>query len=312
MRIFENANFPFYANRRIGLIVSSVLMLVAVVSLIYPGLEAGIDFRGGTEFVVETAEPVSPTQARSALAPVLGAGTEAKTFGGPNALLVRTTEGGEIEDVQRALVETLEASFPGSAPTVQRVDSVGPRFAEDLQRGALFAVLGGLLVIFLYVFIRFDWRFSVGAVLCLAHDVLIVLGLFALLHEVSPVSMQIDQTIIAALLTIVGYSINDTVVVYDRIREFTALFKTKPFAEIVDRGINSTLSRTVITSGTTLLTVFVLFLFGGEVLRGFALALLVGIGIGTYSSIFVAAPIVVMMRERFPVKRQTKFVAARA
>lgn len=312
MRIFENANYNFHGLRRVSVIVSGALMLIAAVSLIYPGLEAGIDFRGGTEFVVDTDTAVPPNQARTVLSGVFGAGTEAKTYGSPTTLLVRTTAGGEIDEVQAQLVQTLGAQFAGSNPTVQRVDSVGPRFAEDLQRGALAAVFGSLLVIFLYVFIRFDWRFSVGAVLCLAHDVLIVLGLFALFEPITPFSLQIDQAIIAALLTIVGYSINDTVVVYDRIREFTALFKTQPFEETVNRAINSTLSRTLITSGTTLLTVLVLFLFGGEVLRGFAFALLVGIGVGTYSSIFVASPLVVILRERFPARRRTAVVAARA
>lgn len=300
MRIFQDTHFQFWDKRRLGFITSAALILIAVVSLIYPGLETGIDFRGGTEFVIETAEPVPPTEVRGAFAGTPYEGAEVKEYGNASTLLIRVAEGGEIETVQAEIVNTVESSFAGSSPDVLQINSVGPRFAEDLQRGALLAVLGSLLVILLYIVIRFDWRYSVGAVVTLAHDVLIVLGLFALFHNVTPFSLQIDQTIIAALLTIVGYSINDTVVVYDRIREYAAIFKTKPFSEVVDLGINSTLSRTVLTSATTLITVLILFLFGGEALRGFSLALLVGIALGTYSSIFVSSPIVVMLRERFP------------
>jgi preprotein translocase SecF subunit len=153
-------------------------------------------------------------------------------------------------------------------------------------------------VIFVYILIRFEWRYSLGAVAALFHDVLITLGLFSLLHGVLPFSLQIDQTIIAAFLTIVGYSLNDTVVIFDRIREYTKRFKTESFDYVVNVSVNRTLSRTIVTSGTTLLVVLTLFIFGGEVLRGFAFALIVGILIGTYSSIFVAAPVVVELRTR--------------
>ena len=300
MRIFENADFDFLKLRKVGYIISGTLIAIALVSLITPGLEAGIDFRGGTEFVVRTANAVDPVQARGPLDEAFGAGTEVKLYGSSNDILVRTTAGGDADQLQSTLVQTLESSFPGADPDIQRIDSVGPRFADDLQRGAFFAIIGSLFVILLYIFFRFDWRYAVGAVACLAHDVLIVLGLFALFHTIMPFSLQIDQTIIAALLTIVGYSINDTVVVFDRIREFGQLFKTAPFGEVVNKGINSTLSRTMLTSGTTMIVVLVLFLLGGEVLRGFAFALLVGIAIGTYSSIFVASPVMLWLRSKYP------------
>ena len=179
-----------------------------------------------------------------------------------------------------------------------KTDVVGPRFAEDLKRGSLYAVLGSLLVIFLYVMLRFEWRFGLGAVAALFHDVLITLGIFSLLQGLLPFSLQIDQAIIAAFLTIVGYSLNDTVVIFDRIREYTNLFKTEPYKIVVNRSVNTTLSRTVITSGTTLLVVTTLFIFGGEVLRGFTFALIIGVIIGTYSSVFVATPVVVELYSR--------------
>jgi preprotein translocase SecF subunit len=158
------------------------------------------------------------------------------------------------------------------------------------------AVLFSLLVIFLYILVRFEWRFGIGAVAALVHDVTITLGVFSLARYVAPFSLDIDQSIIAAFLTIVGYSLNDTVVVFDRIREYLSIFKSEQYDRVINKSINSTLSRTIITSVTTLFVVGVLFVAGGEVLRGFAFALIVGILIGTYSSVFVAAPVVVELR----------------
>ena len=298
MRMFENANIQFIANRRKAYVISAILIVVSIGSLMTRGLELGIDFKGGMEFVVETSEALSAVSVRTQLTPVLGMEPEVKTFQDANQLLVRTAAEGEIEGVEAAIVRTVTAAFPGSNPTIVKTDIVGPRFADDLKQGALYSVLGSLLVIFIYVLIRFEWRFGMGAVVALFHDVLITLGAFSLLQGTVPFSLQIDQTIIAAFLTIVGYSINDTVVVFDRIREYSNLFKTETYSKLVNRSINNTLSRTIITSGTTLLVVTVLFIFGGEVLRGFAFALLLGIGIGTYSSIFVASPVVVELRAR--------------
>ena len=299
MRIFENPTFDFLSHNRDSYLISGVLLTVAIVSLFYPGLEAGIDFTGGTEFIVESDQPIAPVEARRALADDFGVGVEAKEFGDPRTILVRTGTGGDPDQLEQTLVATLSAQFAGANPEIIGTSSVGPRIASDLAEKAVFLVLGALFVILLYIFVRFDWRFAVAAVLTLAHDVTIVLGLFALFHNVTPFSLQIDQVMIAALLTIVGYSINDTVVVFDRIREYTTLFKTERFDIVANRAINTTLSRTVLTSGTTLLTVLVLFLIGGEVLKGFSLALLVGIGVGTYSSIFVASPIVVALRDKY-------------
>ncbi|MEM6287456.1 MAG: protein translocase subunit SecF [Bacteroidota bacterium] len=310
MRILENPTFDFLSHNRDSYLISGILLTVAIFSLFYPGLEAGIDFTGGTEFIVDTDVAIPPTEARQVLQPVLGEGVEAKEFGAPTTLLVRSAAGGDAEALQAGLEETLGAQFAGSNPDIVGTSSVGPRIASDLAEKSVWLVLSALFVILLYIFIRFDWRYAVAAVITLAHDVTIVLGLFALFHNVTPFSLQIDQAIIAALLTIVGYSINDTVVVFDRIREYVQLFKTEPFAEVANRAINTTLSRTILTSGTTLIAVFVLFLIGGEVLKGFSLALLVGIAIGTYSSIFVASPVVVALRKKYAPARRV--VAARA
>ncbi len=302
MRIFENANWSFVANRNKAYVFSGVLIVLSLFALVVHGLEMGIDFQGGMEFVVETDQPLNATEVRGLLAGALGQDPEVKSYG-PNALLIRTTAEGDITEVENRITNAMSASFGAASPTLVKTDVVGPRFAEDLKQGALYAVFGSLLVIFVYILIRFEWRFGLGAVAALLHDVTITLGVFAGLHGFLPFSLQLDQTIIAAFLTIVGYSLNDTVVVFDRIREYTNLFKTEPYESVVNRSINNTLSRTIITSGTTLLVVAVLFIFGGEVLRGFAFALMFGIGIGTYSSIFVAAPILVELRKRGTIRR---------
>jgi preprotein translocase SecF subunit len=299
MRIFENANYRFVESRKIGYIISGVLLLLSMGSLLVNGLELGIDFRGGMEFVVEMDEPHSATEMRSVLGAALGQEPEVKTFGTDGrALLIRAATTEEMRTVQEQIIAAIQAEFATSNPRMIKTDVVGPRFAQDLQRGAIYSILGSLLVIFVYILIRFEWRFSVGAVAALFHDVLIVLGMFSLLRFVMPFSLQIDQTIIAAFLTLVGYGLNDTVVVFDRIREYTGLFKSEKYENVVNRSINNTLSRTIITSGTTLLVVVILFIFGGEVLRGFTFALIMGIIIGTYSSVFVASPVVLALRQR--------------
>jgi preprotein translocase subunit SecF len=298
MRIFENANFEFVENRTRGYIISGVLILASLISLGIRGLELGIDFQGGMEFVIETDSPLEVTEVRSGLGGFLTTEPEVKTFGS-NALLIRTLPDASITEIQNQVVTGFRSLYPDSNPTVLKTDVVGPRFAQDLKRGAIYSILGSLLVIFVYVLLRFEWRFGVGAVAALFHDVIITLGAFSALHGVLPFSLQVDQTLIAAFLTIVGYSLNDTVVVFDRIREYTSLFKTDAHHKVINKSINNTLSRTIVTSGTTLLVVLVLFIFGGEVLRGFAFALIIGVLIGTYSSIFVASPVVIELRDRF-------------
>lgn len=303
MRIFENANFNIVESRKKAYIFSGALLLLSLLSFVIRGLELGIDFKGGKEFVIESTLALDATDVRAELTPVLGQAPEVKTYSdvsvdGADALLIRTLDEEETTVVQNRITSGMEAAFPGSQPTVVKTDIVGPRFAEDLKRGSIYAVFGSLFVIFVYVMIRFEWRFGLGAVAALFHDVLITLGVFSLLSGLLPFSLQIDQAIIAAFLTIVGYSLNDTVVIFDRIREFTNLFKTESYNKVVNRSVNTTLSRTIVTSSTTLLVVVTLFIFGGEVLRGFAFALIIGILIGTYSSVFVATPVVVELHGR--------------
>jgi preprotein translocase subunit SecF len=307
MRLFENPSFAFIQNRRKAYILSGVLIILSLISLMTRGLETGIDFQGGTEFVMETGVPLDVVQVRGHLTQALGSEPEVKLFGSSTDLLVRTTLVGDIDAIQGQVVSTLTSNFPDARVNVVRTESVGPRFADDLRRGAIYAVFASLFVIFVYITLRFgqilpfrldNVAYPLGAVAALAHDVTITLGIFSMLHHILPFSLTIDQAIIAALLTIVGYSLNDTVVVFDRIREFSNIFKTERFDLLVNRSINATLSRTVVTSVTTLLVLLTLFIFGGEVLRGFAFALIIGVLIGTYSSIFVASPVVVELKQR--------------
>jgi len=297
MRLFENADYSLIPNRRIGYIISGTLLTISILSLLTKGLALGIDFRGGMEFVVGNTTDLNTVDVRSALTESFEEEPEVKRFG-DTGHLVRISGDGDITSMENELLAALNGQFSGRDIAIESTNVVGPRFAEDLKRGAIYAVLGALLVVFLYIMVRFEWRYSLGAVAALVHDVTITLGIFSVLAGIAPFSVQIDQSLIAAFLTIVGYSLNDTVVVFDRVREYVNLFKTEAFDEIVNRSINATLSRTVVTSVTTLIVVTILFLFGGEVLRGFSFALIIGVIIGTYSSIFVASPTIVELNRR--------------
>ena len=304
MRIFENSNFGFISGRKKGYLISGILILASFTSFIVNGLELGIDFKGGREFVIETSQALDATAVRASLASVLEISPEVKTYGtAGNQLLIRTAGSEDVSIVQAQILDGISSGFENSNPTVESTYVVSARFAEDLKRGAIYSIFGALFVIFIYILIRFEWRFGVGAVAALFHDVIITLGVFSVMRGMVGFSLQIDQTIIAAFLAIVGYSLNDTVVVFDRIREYTGLFKSESYDVVVNKSINNTLSRTIITSGTTLFVVTVLFIFGGEVLRGFAFALIIGIVVGTYSSIFVASPLVLELRTKVAKRR---------
>lgn len=299
MRWFETPNFNFTGTHKIAYIFSAVLFLASLTAILTQGLQYGIDFKGGKEFVLEFQEPVNVVEMRSSLSEPLGAAPEIKLYGSDNDVLIRTDNESEINVVQQIITSNMEELYPDNSANVVKTDVVGPRFAEDLKWGALQAVIYAIVIIFIYILIRFrNWTFSAGAVAALVHDVVIVLGVFTILADLVPFSLQIDQALIAAFLTIVGYSLNDTVVVYDRIRENSNVHKGMDFIPMINKSLNDTLSRTVITSITTLFVVLVLFIFGGEVLKGFSFALLIGIILGTYSSLFVASALVVELEVR--------------
>lgn len=294
MRWFSNPDYKFLRHRKRAYIFSGILIALSVIVIVSKGLQFGIDFTGGKEFVLEFEQPPEVAEIRDALATVLESPPTVKTFGEPTDIAIRSAQGGEVGVVQQKIIGAIQSIYPDNEVTVISSSIVGARFAEDLQAAAFNAIIFAIVIIFIYILIRFKkWTYSTGAVLALAHDVLIVLGIFTFISGIAPFNVEIGQTLIAAFLTILGYSINDTVVVYDRVRERLLTHKTDDFMSLVNRGMNDTLSRTVITSFTTFFSVFVLFLFGGQTLKGFSLALMISIILGTYSSLFVATSITV-------------------
>lgn len=299
MRWFETPSYDFISAHKIAYFFSGALVIISLFAIFGMGLNYGIDFRGGKEYVFQFEQPVDVVETRVQLTEPLGAQPEVRRYGTDNEIMIRTDAEGEITEVRNTIESAVAEAYPNNPYTVIKTDVVGPRFAEDLRIAALNSVLFALAVVFIYILIRFKkWYFSAGAVAALFHDVIIVLGVFTILAEFAPFDVTIGQSLIAAFLTIVGYSLNDTVVVFDRIRENSIIYKTLEFKEMINKSLNDTLSRTVITSVTTLFVVTVLFIFGGEVLKGFAFALVIGVILGTYSSLFVASAIVVELEKK--------------
>jgi preprotein translocase subunit SecF len=293
MRWFETPTFDFLGKRKIAYTLSSVLFVASLAIIFTKGLQYGIDFRGGKEFVYAFDAPVNTQQVRSFLTDPLGSSPEVKLFGSESEILIRT-DNEATTDVVQSLIETaIATNLEGYNFSMEKSDSIGPRFAEDLKSAAAQSVIYAIVIIFIYILIRFrKWTFSAGAVAALIHDVVITLGIFTLLSDMVSFNLLIDQNLIAAFLTIVGYSLNDTVVVFDRIRENRLVHKGMDTIEMFNKSLNDTLSRTVITSLTTFFVVSILFIFGGEVLKGLSFALIIGVVLGTYSSLFVASPLV--------------------
>lgn len=367
MRIFHNLNVNWMGMRKTFYILSTALFLIGLLNVVFRGLVFGIDFKGGSEIVLQFEKPVDVAKVRNDLANIGLGAVEVRTFGAETGILVRT----ELQEIPKEIYPkvvdrireninkvmpgvpykivdstvnsvTIEFENPDTTNTmiaelfaqgfqtgkvseeldnkqmlvrvgiadwikevlrekikdnpfqVVKEDRVGPKIGEELKRDAVLAVLLSLVVILIYLGFRFKFVFAVGAVAALFHDVLITVGLYAALYGLIPgLNLEIDLPVVAAFLTLVGYSINDTVIVFDRIRENMKIHKTMPLEELVNKSINQTMSRTIITGVTTLLAVFVLFLLGGDVLRAFSFTLLFGIIIGTYSSIFVASALVV-------------------
>lgn len=378
MRIFHNLNVNWMGMRKTFYILSIALFLIGMLNIAFRGLVFGIDFKGGSEIVLQFEKPVNVAQIRNDLANIGLGAVEVRTFGAETGVLVRT----ELQEIPKEIYpkvvdrirENINKILPGvpykvvdstkNSVTIEfdnpdttnlmiaelfargfqtgkvseeldnkqmivrvgiadwikevlrekvkdnsfqvvKEDRVGPKIGEELKRDAVLAVLLSLVVILIYLAFRFKFIFAFGAVLALFHDVLITVGLYAALYGLIPgLNLEIDLPVVAAFLTLVGYSINDTVIVFDRIRENMKIHKTMPLEELINRSINQTMSRTIITGVTTLLAVFVLFLLGGDVLRAFSFTLLFGIIIGTYSSIFVASALVVDYVQRTKKKVQ--------
>ncbi|MEO5912560.1 MAG: protein translocase subunit SecDF [Pelobium sp.] len=298
---FKNANFAFVKNRKIFYAISGIFITLGIISIFVRGFSLGVDFKGGRTYVVRFEKSVNTEDVRVALNETFGVATEVKTFGSDNQIrlttpyLIDSQADNADKLVENKLYEGL-AKINGNKGSIESSQKVGPTIANDIKISAIYSVLLSILAISLYIFIRFrKWSYSAGALVALVHDVLLVLSFFSLFNGILPFSLDIDQAFIAAILTVIGYSINDTVVVFDRIREFLGQHhaKTDKMSIVINDAINSTLSRTVITALTVIFVLAVLFIFGGDVIRGFSFALLIGVVFGTYSSICVATPIVV-------------------
>ncbi len=372
MRLFENLNIDFMGKRTTFYFVSSAIILLGFLSILFKGLQFGIDFKGGSEIALQFSKPIEISAVRSEVEKIGLGNVEVKTFGGSTGILIRTEmqeipvsiipqvkdriesiikntlPGAETSvidssttsitynfaDPQHANImtnrlydagfqtakvseeagntgvvvrlgiadwikENLMEKFSDNPFNVLKEDKVGPKVGQELKTDAVLAVLLSLVVILIYLAFRFKFAFAVGAVIALFHDILITLGIFASLYGIIPgFNLEISVSVVAAFLTLVGYSINDTVIVFDRVREQVKIHKSLSLIENMNYAINRTMSRTMITTLTTLLTITVLMVFGGEVLRGFAFALFIGMITGTYSSIFVASAFVLEVSDR--------------
>lgn len=297
MHFFENANYAFVKVRRKAMLVSAIVILAGAVSIaINRGLESSIDFAGGAlvEIGLQTAIPVQDV--RSIMSHAGFKEAEITRFGNEPNYLIKVKRVGNAGEVAEQIKTALSAGIAGQTVDVRRVETVGPKIGSELRKAAFWAVMYSLIGILIYISWRFQFRFAVAAIIATTHDVLVMLAFFSFAH------LEMSISGIAAILTIVGYSLADTVVVFDRIREHMALRRREDMGALIDRSINETLSRTIITSGTVMLTLIALLVFGGEVIREFSLAMTVGIVAGTYSSIFIAAPIILEWQLWHPAK----------
>ena len=294
--LLKNVNVDFIGNRMKYYIVSGIIIAAGIASIASKGLDFGVDFKGGWSYIVSLENPSTAADMRAALTEPFGGAPEVKVFGDNNTFKVTTDY--NIEDNSTEAAEKVKAQLEIGLKTLNNAyqipseSRVGPTIADDIKSSALTSVLVALVLMFIYILIRFrKWQFATGTVIKLAHDVLIVLGLFSLLDGIVPFTLEIDQSFIAAILTVIGYSINDSVVVMDRVREYLNEHKKGSIKGIINDALNSTLSRTMITSLTTIGVLVILFIFGGEIIRGFSFAMLVGVIVGSYSSICIGAPL---------------------
>lgn len=278
-------NFDFLKYKKFFILVSASLIFFSFILIFSKGLNLGVDFKGGTTIEIRLEKKMDIEKIRNSLSKSKINNFSVKEFGTANDLLIYTDNSISPNDIKNILEKDLKEKI-----TIRKIETVGPKVGSELIKSAIYSVLLCLIAIFLYLWFRFEWQFSLGGIVALFHDLIITVGVFALL------GLQFDLSIIAALLTILGYSINDTVIIYDRIRENLKKDSSSELSILVNESLNNTLSRTLKTSGTTLLSIVAVLIFGGEVLRGFAFAITFGIIIGTYSSIYIASPIVMFFK----------------
>ncbi|MFA7195063.1 MAG: protein translocase subunit SecF [Candidatus Neomarinimicrobiota bacterium] len=292
LQFFKNTHYDVVNKRRITFGISLALIVLSLVSLFVRGLNYGIDFSGGAKMQVEFSQSITAEELRAKFTEKNLGNPEIKSSGLNEYMITINPE--NLDDANGIL----EQALGGTDYTLLQIDKIGPKIGQELRSNSLKAVGIALLLVLIYITVRFEFHFAVGAVAALAHDVLITLGLFSIFQ------WEISMPVLAAFLTIVGYSLNDTIVIFDRIREDLKVHKGKPLADIINFSINESLSRTVITSLTTFFVVIILALFGGQVLFGFSIAMVIGVIIGTYSSMFLAAPILVVWGHKFKEKEK--------
>ncbi len=295
---FKNINIDFIGARKYYYIISGTILVLGIISIAVKGFNFGVDFKGGHTYQVQFKQPVTTEKVIDVLTPAFGAAPEVKTFGSNNEVKITTTYLIDVNNpttdslIEKKLNDGLD-KLAGNSHEIRSSQKVGPTIANDIKISAVWAIFFSLVVVFFYILIRFKkWQFSLGAVVSLFHDVVIVLSLFSIFNGILPFSLEVDQAFIAAVLTVMGYSITDTVVVFDRLREYLSTHKKQEIGPVLNQALNATLSRTINTSLTIFFVLLSIFIFGGSVIRGFSFALLIGVIVGTYSSICIATPIV--------------------
>ena len=293
MRILENTKIDFMGTRKIWYSISGAIIVAGIIGIFIRGVSFGIDFLGGSEVLVRFENPPAISDVRNAVQSAGFTSSEIKTFGNPYDILIRTPEQGQGAKVLDIVRENLAKQFPNNPFKILKEDKIGPKIGAELRMNAIYAIVSALLIILTYIGFRFQFIYGLAGVIALFHDVITTFGVIVLVNGLSPhLNLEIDQNIMAAFLTLVGFSINDTVVVFDRIRENLKVHKAENLYTIMNRSVNETLSRTIITNGTVFAVLTVLVIFGGEVNRGFAFTFFIGTILGTYSSIYVASALV--------------------
>jgi len=298
--LFKTISFDFIGNRKIYYTVSGVLVIAGLVSLGIKGFNYGVDFKGGRTYIVQFKQGITAPELRETLGASFGATPEVKTYGFDNKFQITTAyliddDSEEATDQAEAKLSEGLSKFSGNSFTVLSTSKVGPTVANDIKVSALYALMIAMGLMFLYILIRFrKWQFALGTMVSLLHTVLVVLSVYTLLEDIMPFALEIDQSFVAAILTVIGYSINDSVVVFDRVREFLTGIKSDDDApRVINNALNDTLSRTLITGMSTIFVIIILFIFGGETIKGFTFAMLIGVLVGTYSSLCIGTPVLV-------------------
>jgi preprotein translocase SecF subunit len=290
----ENTHIPFMKARKLAFVISAMLVVASIALFFVRGLNLGIDFVGGSTIEIQTQETADIGEIRKLMGGLGLGDVNVQEFGSETEVLIRFEEQEGGEEAQKAAQIKVETALKDAIDgvSIRSTSFIGPKVSSELARDGTLAVSLAVLAVLVYIWFRFEWQFGMGAVIALVHDVLLTIGFFSITQ------LDFNLSIIAAILTIVGYSLNDTVVVYDRVRENMRKFRKMPLPELLDTSINDTLSRTIMTSMTTLLALLALFIFGGAVIRGFTAAMIWGIVIGTYSSVFIASPILLKFNLR--------------